>query len=91
MLLKIQEDILLELICLKDILRDWVGLIGQSFNEQKEGERAEILESSLGSLLALKTNLNSEVDRLIEKVEKEIAREKKAKSMTVKEIDNPMT
>ncbi|MBD2451805.1 hypothetical protein H6G76_32740 [Nostoc sp. FACHB-152] len=87
--LPIQDDIKIELYCLQNIIGDWNGIIEQGFNEEKEGERIEILESTLGNLLILRTTLNSNMDKLIDKLQKEITREKKTKSMTVNKVDNP--
>ncbi|MEH1966736.1 hypothetical protein [Nostoc sp.] len=76
MRLPIKDEINIIFAGLSKLIEGWNSNI-QVLLTQEEEDKAKALEAALGSIYALKTKLNDEIDKLTQKVEKEITNEKK--------------
>lgn len=91
MRLPIKDEINILFTCLPNLIKGWNNNIQVLLTEEQEN-KVKALETTLGSIYALRIKLNSEIDKLTGKVEKEITKEKKkTRSMAVNNVDNPMT
>lgn len=91
MRLPIKDEINILFTCLPDLIKGWNNNIQVLLTQEGE-DKVKDLDAALGSIYALRMKLNSEIDNLTDKIQKEIAREKKkTKSKAVNKIDNPMT
>jgi hypothetical protein len=81
--LPIKDEIKIVLTSLAKLIEGWNNNT-QVFLSSDE-DKVKVLETILGSLYVLRIKLNDEIDKLTEKIGKEIAKEKKkTKSLNVK-------
>lgn len=81
--LPIKDEIKIVLTSLAKLMEGWNNNT-QVFLSSDE-DKVKVLETILGSLYVLRIKLNDEIDKLTEKIGKEIAKEKKkTKSLNVK-------
>jgi hypothetical protein len=82
--LPIKDEINILFTCLPGLIEGWNNNIQVLLTQEGEN-KVKALEAALGSIYTLRTKLNSEIDKLIEKVEKEITKDKKkTRSINVK-------
>jgi hypothetical protein len=74
--LPIKDEINILFTCLPGLIAGWNNNI-QLLLAQEGEDKVKALEAALGSIYVLKTKLDSEIDKLTQKVEKELAKEKK--------------
>lgn len=81
MSLPIQDEIRIGLSCLQKLIEKWNSIIEEAFTDEQE-DRSALLETTLSSLHILETKFISDIDKLQSKVETQLKKAKKNKSIT---------
>ncbi|MFM2060759.1 MAG: hypothetical protein RLZZ507_429 [Cyanobacteriota bacterium] len=81
--LPIKNEINIVFTSLPGLINDWNTAMQKRFAEESEDKKVEVLEAILTVLPKMQEKFDSEIQRLIKKVEKEIAKEKKKNKQSI--------